>query len=63
MLAPIRRTVGLGMRAVSSPLTRKVVHGARVVSDIASLVGLPGAAPVAKGLSVAENILERVQRK
>lgn len=50
------------LRAVQSPLTTKLVRGARVGADIAGMAGLPGASALAKGLGVAEKVLEAVQK-
>lgn len=59
---PVLRKVSSALgRAVMSPLSAKVVRGARVVSDIAGMAGVPGASALAKGLGVAEKVLKEVQ--
>lgn len=56
------KTAGmLGKKAVQSPITAKVVKGARLGAELASIVGVPFAGTAAKGLGLAEKILTAVK--
>lgn len=48
-------------KVASSPITSKVLQGARTVADIGSIVGIPGSGAIAKGLGVAERALQGYQ--
>lgn len=51
----------LGKKAVQSPLTAKIVKGARLGAELANVVGVPFAGTAAKGLGLAEKILTAVK--
>lgn len=57
----LRKAATLGLRAVQSPVTTKLVRGARTAAEIANLAGLPTAG-LAKGLGVAEKVLSSIQK-
>ena len=56
-----RKVSGGFMKAVKNPLTKQVVHAARVGADVASVVGVPGAGAASKGLGAAEEVVNRLQ--
>lgn len=62
MFQGVRKAVGVLGKVVRSPVTGKVLHGARVVSDVANLVGVPGTGALSKGLATAEKVLGSVQK-
>lgn len=51
----------LGARAIQSPLTAKLVRGAKVGAEIAGMAGVPGATALSKGLGVAEKVLSAMK--
>ena len=49
----LRKVGVLGARVINSPLTSKILHGAKIASEVGSIVGVPGTGALAKGLGVA----------
>lgn len=57
-LSSVKTVLG---KVASSPITGKVIQGARTVADIGSIVGVPGSGLISKGLGVAERALQGYQ--
>lgn len=53
----LKKVGAFGARAIQSPLTSKIVRGAKVGAEIAGMAGVPGATALSKGLGVAEKVL------
>ena len=60
-MAIMKRMASNIMKVAKSPITKKVVHGARVAADIGSIVGVPASGALAKGLSTAEKVIDKLQ--
>jgi len=57
----LRKALKFGARAVNSPLLARGISGAKVVTDVLGLVGVPFASAISRGLGLAEKSLSALK--
>ena len=59
----IKKAIGTFGKIVRSPVTGRLLHTAKVITDVGGMIGIPGSSAISKGLGVAERALGELKSR